>query len=87
MTTLETRTYIELPPVEDNSIEWLKLRREGIGGSEVSTLLGMSNPDWGDVFTMWLDKTWQIPLDLNPPSEAAFWGHVLEPVVRKRAAP
>jgi putative phage-type endonuclease len=86
MTTLETRTYIELPPVEDNSIEWLKLRREGIGGSEVSTLLGMSNPDWGDVFTMWLDKTWQIPLDLNPPSEAAFWGHALEPVVRKRAA-
>ncbi|AUS31675.1 hypothetical protein C1M55_11535 [Rhodococcus qingshengii] len=78
--------YIELPAVEDNSIEWLQLRRQGIGGSEVSTLLGMQNPDWDDPYTIWLDKTGQTPLDLNPPSEAAFWGHVLEPVVRARAA-
>jgi putative phage-type endonuclease len=78
--------YVELPSVEDNSIEWLQLRRHGVGGSEVSTLLGMQNPDWDDPYTIWLDKTGQTPLDLNPPSEAAFWGHVLEPVVRARAA-
>lgn len=84
--TTTAAPYIELPHVEDNSIEWLQLRRQGIGGSEVSTLLGMQNPDWDDPFTIWLDKTEQTPLDLNPPSEAAFWGHVLEPVVRERAA-
>ena len=84
--TTTAAPYIELPHVEDNSIEWLQLRRQGIGGSEVSTLLGMQNPDWDDPFTIWLDKTGQTPLNLNPPSEAAFWGHVLEPVVRARAA-
>lgn len=77
--------YIEMPAVEDNSIEWLQLRRQGIGGSEVSTLLGMLNPDWDDPFTIWLDKTGQTPLSLEPPSEAAFWGHELEPIVRRRA--
>ncbi|NKS29605.1 hypothetical protein GS534_03175 [Rhodococcus hoagii] len=78
--------YIELPPTADGSIEWLQQRREGLGGSDISTLLEMQNPDWDDRYTLWLDKTGQIPLDLKPPSEAAFWGHVLEPVVRDRAA-
>lgn len=76
---------VELPPVEDNSMEWLRRRREGIGASDISALFGLINPDWADTFTLWLDKTNQVPLDDGPPSEPAFWGHVLEEPVRNVA--
>ncbi|AWN03651.1 exonuclease [Gordonia phage Jace] len=90
MTTTETwmtafgfdEHCVELPPVEDNSYEWLQRRREGIGASDVSALFGLINPDWADPFTLWLDKTGKVPLDEEPPSEPAFWGHVLEGPVR-----
>lgn len=58
--------------------EWLQFRRSGIGGSDMSAILGL-NP-WRSVLDVWLDKT----SDEEPEeeqSEYAYWGTVLEAVV------
>lgn len=57
--------------------EWLAARKEGIGASEVATILGL-NP-FDTPYQMWLRKTGQIP-----PTEENFAmkrGHILEDAV------
>lgn len=63
---------------ENNSPEWLALRREGFGGSEVATCLGL-NP-WESAVTLWYKRTNRIDSEIadNPAME---WGRRLEPVV------
>lgn len=60
--------------------EWLKLRTQGIGGSDVSIIAGINK--FKSVFQLWLEKTGIIE-----PEEGDFeythFGTVLEPVVRK----
>ncbi len=57
--------------------EWLHHRRKGIGGSDVAALAGISR--WKDAFTVFMEKTGQdIP---RAPSEAMYWGTILENVV------
>lgn len=60
--------------------EWLKLRRQGIGGSDVSIIAGI-NP-FKSVYQLWLDKTEQTEPE-ETDSEYAHFGTLLEPVVRK----
>lgn len=62
---------------------WLAARRTGIGGSDVSTLVGLNR--WSSRYELWLDKTGQLPL-VDEQSEAAEMGLLLEPVVRDRFA-
>lgn len=77
-----TRTYPEavevLPPDADRE-EWLKLRREGIGGSDALAVLGL-NP-YSSRLSVYLDKLGQIPD--TAPSERMRWGQRLEPVIRE----
>lgn len=63
---------------------WLATRRAGLGGSEVSTLVGLTR--YESPYELWLDKTGQVPLVDEMPSEAAEMGTLLEPVVRARFA-
>jgi putative phage-type endonuclease len=63
---------------------WLAARRAGLGGSEVSTLVGLTR--YESPYELWLDKTGQVPLVDQSPSEAAEMGTLLEPVVRDRFA-
>jgi putative phage-type endonuclease len=63
---------------------WLRARRTGIGGSDVSTLVGLNR--WNSPHELWTDKTGQTPLIDDTPSEAAEMGALLEPVVRDRFA-
>jgi putative phage-type endonuclease len=63
---------------------WLTTRRTGLGGSEVSTLVGLTR--YESPYELWLDKTGQVPLVDDAPSEAAEMGTLLEPVVRARFA-
>lgn len=65
-------------------LTWLATRRTGLGGSEASTLAGLNRR--GSTFELWLDKTGQIPLVDEYPSEEAEMGALLEPVVRDRFA-
>ena len=59
--------------------EWLKWRKNGIGGSDVSALLGISK--WKSALELWLDKTGQTE-DLDADNEAMEWGRIMEPVIR-----
>lgn len=72
-----------LPTGADRST-WLAARRSGLGGSEVSTLVGLTR--YESPYELWLDKTGQIPLVDEAPSEAAEMGTLLEPIVRDRFA-
>jgi putative phage-type endonuclease len=72
-----------LAPGADRT-QWLATRRAGLGGSEVSTLVGLTR--YESPYELWLDKTGQVPLVDDAPSEAAEMGTLLEPVVRDRFA-
>lgn len=62
-----------------SSNEWLKHRRDGIGGSDSSVIMGI-NP-WRSPMDLWLEKTEQYTEDID--SEAMYWGRVLEDVVSR----
>ncbi len=83
MTINESVAELILPPGADRA-SWLAARRTGLGGSEVSTLVGLTR--YESPYELWLDKTGQVPLVDEAPSEAAEMGTLLEPVVRARFA-
>lgn len=57
--------------------EWLKYRRQGIGGSDVAAIAGISR--WKDPFGIYMDKIGKVkPSEQN---EAMYWGSTLESVV------
>lgn len=58
--------------------QWLEYRRQGIGGSDASILCGINK--YKSPVELWLDKTGQLPA--QEAGEAAYWGTVLESVVR-----
>ncbi len=59
--------------------DWLKLRKNGIGGSDAATACGLSR--WNSPLGLWLDKTSE---EINSEyTEAMFWGTTLEPVIRQ----
>ena len=60
--------------------QWLRLRRRGIGGSDAGAIMGV-NP-YKSILEVWMDKTNQIAIE-ETESEAAYWGKLLEPVVRE----
>lgn len=65
---------------------WLAERRTGIGGSDVSALLGL-NP-WRTAVDLWMDKTGRS-VDVEPDAdqtERMHWGNVLEQVVAQEYA-
>lgn len=63
---------------ENNSAEWLELRRSGFGGSEVATCLGL-NP-WESAVTLWYKRTNRIDSEI-PDNPSMEWGRRLESVV------
>ncbi len=61
-------------------MEWLELRRKGIGGSDVSIIAGINK--FKSVFQLWLEKTGHVELE-ETDSEYAHFGTILEPLVKK----
>lgn len=61
-------------------LEWLKLRRKGIGGSDASVVMG-KNP-WKSVLQLWEDKTGMTPIE-EEGNEYTYWGSLMENVIRK----
>ncbi len=61
---------------------WLKARRDGIGGSDASSVLGI-NP-YGSALDVYADKIGAYDDDGedDAPSDYARWGHILEPHIR-----
>lgn len=74
--------HAELAGRYDTRVEWLELRRTGIGSSDCSAVLGMGK--YGSPFSVWADKTGKTkPAD---ETEAMLWGTLLEPVIRAELA-
>ena len=64
--------------------EQLEQRKNSIGASEVSSILGL-NP-WKSALQLWLEKTGAVePEDLSE-NEAVFWGQRLELIIGERFA-
>ena len=59
---------------------WLELRRTGIGGSDAGIILELNK--YKTVMELWLDKSGLVELD-DTESEAAYFGHLMEPVIRE----
>ena len=63
--------------------EWLEARRIGIGGSDVSAIMGLNA--YKSPLSVYLDKIGESPLE-DTSSEAAFWGTQLEDVIARHYA-
>lgn len=63
--------------------EWLRYRKQGIGGSDVAAILGISK--WNSAISLWLNKTNQTDDDTQE-NEAMEWGTIMEPVIRNHFA-
>lgn len=67
----------------DTDDEWSEFRRQGVGGSDVAAIMGLS--PWRTPLQVWLQKTGRDGGD-EPDSEAMYWGRVLEADVARRFA-
>ena len=62
--------------------EWLRLRQQGIGGSDAAVACGMSR--WKSPLMLFLEKTSGQPMEID--NEYIYWGNVMEPVLREEFA-
>ena len=60
--------------LEMNRIEWLQLRKSGIGGSDASAILGFNR--WKSAFQLYIEKTSKMVEEID--NEFVYWGNVLE---------
>lgn len=58
--------------------EWLKLRQQGIGGSDAAAILGMNR--WKSPIDVWVEKTISQSIE-DDSNEYTYWGQLLESVV------
>ena len=64
--------------------EWLAFRNEGVGGSDVASIMGLSK--YRSPIEVWMEKRGlKEPADLSD-KEAVEWGHRLEAIIRKKFA-
>lgn len=69
---------------EEIRTQWLEARRKGVGGSDASTIMGLSQ--YATPYTVWLEKTGRVIPDDISEKEAVYWGNVLEDVVASEFA-
>jgi putative phage-type endonuclease len=58
--------------------EWLKTREQGIGGSDVATVIGLSK--WKSAYSLWAERVGIVEKTFKE-SEAMEWGTRLETVI------
>ncbi len=63
--------------------EWLNLRKQSIGGSDVAAAIGASR--WSTPFKIWAEKTGRLERTASN-AEAMYWGCVMEPILRTEFA-
>jgi putative phage-type endonuclease len=76
---LDTTPHISTAGMEDE--EWLRMRMDGLGGSEAGAVMGMSN--FSSPLMVYLRK--KVLVAPSETSIAAERGKMLEPVIRGRA--
>ena len=62
-----------------NNAEWIERRKQGVGGSDVAAIMGLS--PWRTPAEVWLEKTGRVePDDISDKPYVAF-GNIMEPLV------
>jgi putative phage-type endonuclease len=80
--TMETPAAYLVTDAEPETDEWFAARREGITGTDLPKILGLTK--YGNALSVWLDKRGERDDDAG---EAARWGQILEdPVAQEWAA-
>lgn len=70
-------------PVDPDPIEWLKVRRQGLGGTDAATIMSANKFEF--LYRMWQDKTsTETPVDED--NDLFWYGHEIERPVRNRFA-
>lgn len=64
--------------------QWLNARKQGIGGSDASAILGLN--DYATPYTVWLEKTGRTESADLSDNEKVYWGNVLEDVIAQEFA-
>lgn len=85
--TIPTQWREHCAPAPDhpaNTPDWLLERRNGIGASEISTILGFNR--YSSPIDLWEEKTGRRPINTAAPSPQAVWGHRMEPFIRTDTA-
>jgi putative phage-type endonuclease len=73
---------IEILPYDTPREQWLAERRNGIGGSDIAAILGLSH--FTSPYSLWISKIGELP---DTASSAMRWGQVLEaPILGELAA-
>lgn len=62
---------------EMSRMEWLQLRKSGIGGSDASAILGFNK--WKSAFQLYIEKTSDFVEEID--NEFVYWGNILEDLV------
>lgn len=81
MTDLVTPTGRLVYDGEPHTEEWFGVRRQGITGTDLPKILGLSK--YGTALSVWLDKRGELD---DEAGEAALWGNLLEDVVAQEWA-
>lgn len=72
-------TAVLISQADAGSPEWHEARANGIGGSEIAAVVGLS--PWESAYSLWLKKKGLIPSEQTGAHLA--WGNRLEPVIRE----
>jgi putative phage-type endonuclease len=78
---METPTGYLVTDAAPGSGEWFAARREGITGTDLPKILGLTK--YGNALSVWMDKRGELEDDAG---EAARWGNLLEDVVAQEWA-
>ncbi len=62
--------------------EWLKQRQQGIGGSDVAVVLGLSK--YKNPIELYLEKTGRVEAPDISDRQSVQWGNILEPVIGEK---
>lgn len=62
--------------------KWLEIRNTGIGGSDISSIMGMSK--FKSAYKLWLEKTGRVEQEDLSDNEYVYWGTKLESLVANR---
>ena len=78
---MDAELIMTVKEMEDRDA-WLKMRTQGIGGSDASIIAGMNR--WKSPFQLWQEKTGQVEPEELDDNEYIYWGRVLEQAVADR---
>lgn len=76
-----TPTGVLVTDAEPETDEWFAARREGITGTDLPKILGLTK--YGNALSVWLDKRGELD---DSAGEAALWGQILEDPVAQEWA-